>query len=117
MTVQHFPIFTTDFFNRLWYCATAPGPQKAHGDKGNAEASIYRSRDVGNWEKLAGGLPQPLPYMPYALITDEQAPGYVYVGLSNGDIWFSSDHGDSWPQPAVNLKGVHHSLIGFYLNV
>lgn len=96
----------------IWYCATSPGPQKAHGGGGNAEATIYRSRDGGNWEPLSGGLPQPLDHMPYGLITAEGVPGHLYACLSNGDIWHTLDHGDTWVQLPVNLKGIHRSVIG-----
>jgi photosystem II stability/assembly factor-like uncharacterized protein len=39
-------------------------------------------------------LPEPLPAMPYALITaDEQR---LFAGFANGQIWESGDSGDSW---------------------
>jgi photosystem II stability/assembly factor-like uncharacterized protein len=50
--------------------------------------------------------------MAYALLTDPAAPGHLYAGLSNGDIWHTTDYGGSWAQLPVNLKGVHRSLIG-----
>ncbi len=65
----------------------------------------------GAWHKLGGGLPQPLAYMAYALITDPDAPGHVYAGLSNGDVWQSTDHGDSWTKLPFNLTGIHRSMI------
>jgi hypothetical protein len=93
------------------YCATSPGPMRAHGTKGNSDAYIYRCQAGGTWEKLMGGLPQPLNYMPYALLTDRDAPGHLYAGLSNGDVWHTADDGDHWQQLPVNLGGIHYSLV------
>jgi hypothetical protein len=39
-------------------------------------------------------LPQPLDYMPYALLTDPAAPGHLYAGLSNRDMWHTEDDGE-----------------------
>ncbi len=83
----------------------------AHWD-GHANASIFRATEDGRWKKLAGGLPQPLDYMAYALLTDPGAPGHLYAGLSNGDIWHSTDHGDTWGQLPVNVKAINRTLIG-----
>jgi hypothetical protein len=46
---------------------------KAHSEN-NAQAAIFRWTDEG-WQQLAGGLPQPINHMPYALLTDPEAPG------------------------------------------
>lgn len=94
----------------VWYVSVSPGPMKAHSDN-NAQAYIFRSMNGGAWEKLGGGLPQPLNYMPYALITDPAAPGHLYAGLSNGDVWRTADHGDTWEQMPLNLKSIHRSLV------
>jgi hypothetical protein len=88
----------------IWYVSLSPGPMKAHS-AGNAQAYIFRSMG-GTWEKLAGGLPQPLDYMPYALLTDRDAPGHLYAGLSNGDVWHTTDYGDHWQQLPVNMGTV-----------
>lgn len=93
------------------YCATAPNPMKAHGGKSNADAAIYRCRAGDAWEKLTGGLPQPLPYMPYALLTDHEASGHLYAGLSNGDIWHTPDYGNHWQQLPVNMGTVWTAMI------
>ncbi len=94
----------------IWYVAASPGPRQAH-TPGRAEAYIYRARGSGVWERLGGGLPQPLEHMPYALITDPDGPGRLYAGLSNGDVWFSANHGDSWEQLPVNLGAIRRSMI------
>jgi hypothetical protein len=94
----------------IWYVSESPGPMKAHSDR-DAQAYIFRSMDGGAWEKLGGGLPQPLDYMPYTLLTDPRAPGHLYAGLSSGDVWHSADCGDSWEKLPFNLGGIHRTLI------
>ena len=75
----------------LWYVSASTGPFAAHGD-GPPEARIYRRREDG-WRALAGGLPEPLPAMPYALVA---ADGRLFAGLADGQIWESADRGDTW---------------------
>lgn len=100
----------------VWYVSASPGfsfrhfAPRAHAD-GDAGASIYRSSGGAAWEKLNGGLPQPLDYMAYALITDPTAPGHLYAGLANGHVWHSVDYGDSWRRLSVDLGGIHRSMI------
>ncbi|MBI5829946.1 MAG: hypothetical protein HZB20_10510 [Chloroflexi bacterium] len=100
----------------VWYASRSPmwllakpGAPAAHID-GYTHAHIFRSMGGAPWEKLSGGLPQPLDYMAYALLTDLAAPGRLYAGLSNGDVWQTTDYGDSWHRLPFNLKGIHRSL-------
>jgi hypothetical protein len=93
----------------VMYVSISPGPMKAHSAD-NAQAYIFRSMG-GAWEKLTGGLPQPLDYMPYALVTDRDAPGHLYAGLSNGDVWYTTDYGDHWQQLPLNLGGIWTSMV------
>jgi len=94
----------------VWYASLSPNPFKAHSEK-DAQAYIVRSVSGAAWEKLGGGLPQPLNYMPYSLLTDPASPGHVYAGLSNGDVWHSADLGETWQLLPFNLKGIHRMLI------
>jgi photosystem II stability/assembly factor-like uncharacterized protein len=94
----------------VWYFSASPGPGKAHGGT-DAQAYIFRSRGGGPWEKLGGGLAQPLDAMPYALLTDPRAPGHVYAGLRNGQVWHSADHGDDWARLPVDLGSVRSLVI------
>lgn len=102
----------------VWYVSAAPHvifPQlhkmpRGHFD-GEANAFIFRKRGSGKWERLGGGLPQPLDHMAYALEIDPLAPGHLYAGLSNGDVWHTSDYGDQWQKLAFNLKCIRYSLI------
>jgi hypothetical protein len=102
----------------VWYVSVAPTFVFPHFNKfpiahfdGYAHAYIFRTTGGAGWTKLGGGLPQPLDYMPYALLTDPAEPGHVYAGLSNGDVWHSADHGDVWHQLPFNLSGIYHSMI------
>lgn len=102
----------------VWYVSASGMPSllrgqfvpPAHTD-GKANAAIYRSAGGAPWERLNGGLPQPLDYMAYALLTDPNAPGHLYAGLANGDVWHTADYGDNWCQLPFNLGGIHRSLI------
>jgi hypothetical protein len=100
----------------VWYVSASrsfsfPSMAPAAHVDGQANANIYRASGGAPWEKLGGGLPQPLDYMAYALITDPEAAGHLYAGLSNGDVWFTGDYGDSWQQLPFNLGGIHRTLI------
>ena len=87
------------------------GPFKAHGQDGSARAFIFRAEGGGSWRRLGGGLPQPLGHMPYALLTDPRAPGHLYAGLSNGDIWHTVSYGETWSQLPVKLAGIERAMI------
>jgi hypothetical protein len=86
-------------------------PGHAHGHNGDAQAHIFRSNADKTFTKLSGGLPAPLPYMPYALVTDPDIAGHIYAGMSNGDIWHSTNYGDSWTQLAVNVGHIQYRMI------
>lgn len=93
----------------VWYVSLSTGPFKPR-------AAIFRSSDFRasnemEWEKLSGGLPEPLDQWPYALATDPNEPGHVYAGLSNGHVWHSTDHGANWRRMPFDLKSIQRSLI------
>jgi photosystem II stability/assembly factor-like uncharacterized protein len=101
----------------VWYVSASPmfaWPNlfvpAAHVD-GKANAYIFRSEGGAAWQKLGGGLPQPLAYMAYALLTDPAGPGHLYAGLANGDVWHSQDFGDRWQRLPFNLGAVQRALI------
>jgi photosystem II stability/assembly factor-like uncharacterized protein len=75
----------------LWYVSASTGPFAAHGGD-DPEALIYRRSD-SEWAPLAGGLPEPLPAMPYALVA---ADDRLFAGLADGQIWESADRGGTW---------------------
>src|ERR671910_3069877 len=82
-----------------WYLSASTGPFAAHGG-GDPQARIYRPRAGEPWRALSGGLPEPLAAMPYALVAGD---GRLFAGLADGQIWQSSDRGDSWR--ACTLRG------------
>jgi len=82
-----------------WYLSASTGPFAAHG-RGDPQARIYRRRDGEPWQPPAGGLPEPLPAMPYALLA---ADDRLFAGLADGQLWESRDRGDSWT--ALRLQG------------
>jgi photosystem II stability/assembly factor-like uncharacterized protein len=90
----------------LWYVSASTGPFAAHG-RGDPQARIYRRRAGEPWHPLSGGLPEPLPAMPYALVA---ANGRLFAGLADGQIWESTDRGDSWvarTTPGDPVTAVH----------
>jgi len=102
----------------VWYLSASGMPNMLRGEftppahnDGQANAHIYRSAGGASWEQLSGGLPEPLDYMAYALITDPTTPGYLYAGLANGDVWHTQDYGDSWVRLPLNLGGIHRAMI------
>lgn len=94
----------------VMYVSLSPGPMKAHSPD-NAEAYIFRLLGGHTWEKLSGGLPQPLNHMPYSLLTDSDAPGHLFAGLSNGDVWHTADYGDNWHQLPLNMGTIWTSMV------
>jgi hypothetical protein len=101
---------------QIWYVSASPQSKfpsyvpPAHID-GRANASIYRQRRCRPWERLTGGLPDPLKYMAYSLKADPTESGHLYAGLSNGDVWFSGDYGSSWEQVPLNLRGIRREMV------
>jgi photosystem II stability/assembly factor-like uncharacterized protein len=82
-----------------WYVSASTGPRAAHG-RGDPQARIYRRRGNGPWQPLAGGLPDPLQAMPYALLATGSG---LCAGLADGQIWESSDQGETWT--SLRLEG------------
>ena len=103
----------------VWYVSASPmsagtwPPIPAAHVDGQARAAIFRSDGGAAWQKLGGGLPEPLNHMPYALLTDPAAPGHLYAGLSSGEVWHSADYGDSWQRLPLNLGAIHRTLLMF----
>jgi photosystem II stability/assembly factor-like uncharacterized protein len=86
-----------------WFVSASTGPFRAHGD-GNPEAGIYRRRRSEPWQRLRVGLPDPLPSMPYALVT---ADGRLFAGLRNGELWESGGQGERWRRCQFPDGGPH----------
>jgi len=81
-----------------WYVSASTGPYAAHGRR-DPQARIYRHREGEPWQPLIGGLPEPLPAMPYALLATD---GRLFAGLADGQLWESRDQGESWSPLRLN---------------
>jgi hypothetical protein len=90
----------------LWYVSTARSAREAHRRDGDAQALLHRKRGDAPWEALSGGLPQLLPYMPYALLTLREQPNTLLMGWQNGELWRSDNAGDSWRRLNGQLPGL-----------
>src|SRR5438093_892620 len=71
---------------------------------------VYRSRTGGNeWEALTDGLPQEHCYVNVlrdAMDVDDLDPGGVYFGTTGGQVYASSDGGDTWTAIVRDLPSV-----------
>ena len=69
-----------------------------------------RSRDGGKtWKLLSRGLPQKnahLLVLRESMASDALSPAGVYVGTTNGQVYYSADAGDNWSAMAEYLPGV-----------
>jgi hypothetical protein len=92
----------------VWYVSVAPSPFKAFGE--NVEAYLYRLSGGAGWQPI-GWEEHPMKHMPVALVTDPGAPGHLYAGLTNGELWHTGDHGDTWQKLPLNLRGIWNSLV------
>jgi hypothetical protein len=102
----------------IWYVSASPMPSLLRREfvppahvPGKSNAAIYRSAGGAPWEKLGGGLPNPLNDMANALATDPKSSGHLYAGLANGDVWQTADYGDSWQKLPFNLGAVYKLLL------
>ncbi|HLG72290.1 MAG TPA: hypothetical protein VK009_17875 [Chloroflexota bacterium] len=79
-----------------------------------AESAIYRSDDEGlTWHQLGGGLPARMPLMVWNLVGDPLDEARLYAGAGEyvpnlpkgdpgrGELWASTDHGDTWTRLAT----------------
>jgi photosystem II stability/assembly factor-like uncharacterized protein len=83
----------------LWYVSASTGPYAAHGGR-KPEARLFRRRGGEGWQAISGGLPEPLPAMPYALVATAER---IFGGLADGQIWESRDRGETWS--GLDLRG------------
>ncbi|MCB0105581.1 MAG: exo-alpha-sialidase, partial [Caldilineaceae bacterium] len=71
---------------------------------------VYRSRSGGNeWEALTNGLPQSDCYMNVlrdAMAVDSLDSCGIYFGTTGGQLYASSDSGDTWTAIAPNLPKI-----------
>jgi photosystem II stability/assembly factor-like uncharacterized protein len=76
----------------------------------DGQARVYRTRDAGDsWEPLTGGLPERdawLTVLRDGFATDGLDPAGLYFGTRTGQLFASSDEGDSWQALAEWLPPV-----------
>jgi len=72
---------------------------------------IYRSRDGGqSWERQNAGLPAEQAWFTVkrqALSVDNYDPVGIYFGTSSGEVWGSTDEGESWSCLARHLPEIY----------
>lgn len=73
---------------------------------------VYRSKDAGeSWEHLTDGLPRGpqvnLGVLRHGMCTDTADPCGVYVGTNTGQLFVSSNRGDSWELVADFLPPIY----------
>lgn len=107
----------------VWYLSASNQPNFLRGEfappahlDGAARGHLYRRTGEGPWTQLSGGLPEPLDFMAYALITDPEHTGHLYAGLANGEVWFSPDYGERWERLPFNLGAIHRDLVILFGN-
>lgn len=91
-----------------WYTAASTDPITAHfGD--DPRARVYRRRAGEPWRPLGGGLPTPLPALPFVLLASGSR---LFAGLANGELWESPDRGDRWHAGPLDAPlGTLHGLV------
>jgi photosystem II stability/assembly factor-like uncharacterized protein len=86
-----------------------------HGDAFNRwtpeeRCRVYRTTDNGaSWQPLTRGLPQKDSYITVlrdAFASDSHDPAGLYFGTRSGEVFASSDDGDSWETLAEHLPPV-----------
>lgn len=92
----------------IWYMCVAPSPMNAFGEK--PDVYLYRATGGAGWQPI-GWQAHPLPLAATALATVVDAPGHLYAGLTNGDVWHTADHGDSWAKLPFSFEGIWFSLL------
>jgi photosystem II stability/assembly factor-like uncharacterized protein len=76
----------------------------------DGHAAVWRTRDAGEtWQQLDRGLPQRDAYVGVLregmVIDSYDAPG-IYFGTSTGQVFASTDEGETWNQIADYLPGI-----------
>ncbi len=92
----------------IWYACVGRSPWNAFGEQ--PRVFLCRSTGGAGWQPI-GWRPHPLRETPTVLVTLPAAPGHLYAGLKNGDVWHSADYGNAWEQMPFNLGGVWFSLL------
>jgi len=88
------------------YCIPLDGRRRTASPFG---IGVYRTRDKGkSWDRLDKGLPEgaPLESVREGMHNDRLDPLGLYFGTANGDVWASTNEGESWKRIAQYLPYV-----------
>jgi photosystem II stability/assembly factor-like uncharacterized protein len=92
--------------NILFTAAAEVPPQMWRRPQG-ANSQFYRSVDQGkSWAPIVNGLPETIIGAPRATTGCPDTPGSFLVGMNDGSIWMTSDHGGSFDQIATGLPPI-----------
>ena len=76
----------------------------------DGKAAVWRTRDAGSsWQRLDGGLPQENAYVGVlrdGMAIDHQDEPGLYFGTSTGQLFASTDEGESWSQIGGLFPGI-----------
>lgn len=92
----------------IWYVCVAPGPNNAFSE--NPEIYLYRAKGGVDWIPI-GWDQHPLHVTPRVLTTVPGKPGYLYAGISNGDVFLTEDYGETWTKMPLRFEGIINSLL------
>jgi hypothetical protein len=95
-TAWVFPMDGTDVWPR-----TSPGGRPA----------VYRTKDAGaSWTRQDRGFPTEQGWFTVkrqAFCADTGSPAGLYLGTTGGEVWMSSDEGESWRSIAAHLPEIY----------
>lgn len=92
---------------RMLFTAGTEVPPPYWRRPGGPGGQFYRSDDAGGtWQRLTGGLPPRIDAAPRAVAGNPQDPDTVFIGLDDGDIWMTTDGGESFGKLASGLPSV-----------
>src|SRR5258706_1142747 len=77
----------------------------------DGKPAVYRSRNAGrSWQRLATGLPRAQAWFTVfrqAMCADEAPRLGLYFGTTQGEVWASTDEGESWRCVARHLPEIY----------
>jgi len=77
----------------------------------DGKPAVFRTRNAGKtWKRLDKGLPESqawLTVLRQAMCADAQSPTGLYFGTTSGEVWASSNEGESWKCIAGHLPEIY----------
>jgi photosystem II stability/assembly factor-like uncharacterized protein len=97
----------------LFTAAAESDPELSARRPEGAGGGFYRSDDGGRtWWRLTGGVPESLRPAPTCVAGDSGDPDSLYVGMTDGSVWFTHDGGESFAIAVEGIQGwVRHLLL------